>query len=43
MFISHKQRRLLQKAQVGKGIILAIRNLALPYINFVLKRGLQLS
>ena len=38
-----KQRKLLQKVQVGKGIMLAIQNLALPYINCVLKRGLQLS
>ena len=48
MFISpkyplHKQRTLLQQIQVGKGIMLAIRNLALPYINVLLKRGQQLS
>jgi hypothetical protein len=34
----HKQRKLLQKVQFGKGIMHAIKTIALPYINLILKK-----
>ena len=35
----HKQRKLLQKVQVGNGIMHAIKTIALAYINYLLKTG----